>query len=340
MKNWKLKMLPLAVIALMGCSESEEVEIRSTSNINDIHFSLVMEFDENQLEGINLGMASDPENNTLFVASRKDYPLTLSANRETLLAIDLNSNTVLETEFQQSDFITKEVEVTSENVLVFGGQYVNFYNKGSVGDPTSVTHGKILTNFNTATYGDGILIIGGDFFEVESDKVFFWEAAVPEQFSEMAQLPQDRYGADGEVIGETLYVVGGTSDKTQNLASNTIFEVSLSDGQTSNQYTMPFEVEDTFIDKYEEYIIAAGLLKTTNEAEETFGKTSFLGFFNTQDKQFYAFEMNDLQDDFGDGAIGNIAMIQNTLYMLYGKIEFNEAMEPVAKWSLLKADLQ
>ena len=69
--------------------------------------------------------ASAPEN-SLYIANRNGSAV-LNAP-EHIQKYNLGNGKFTEISFEQTDFVTKELQIVNDQLLAFGGQYVNKYN--------------------------------------------------------------------------------------------------------------------------------------------------------------------------------------------------------------------
>jgi hypothetical protein len=339
MKNIKLTFL-LLILTAVSCTSDDSTQTER-NNFENLTFNQIFEFDSNFLEGISMGMANSISENSLYISSRDDYPLVVGSNREQIIKLNLDSGNITEKIYSNSDFITKRLLVSNNQLISIGGQFSNIYDLDIINDPITESHGKILSHFKIVEDNDDTYIIGGDFInQNDSNKIYKWNFGNPQDFIEFSTIPETRYGASGAIINENLYIFGGSSDESLSLPSDKIYIIPLNNPQSIQELNLGISFNETFTQKYNDLIIIAGLQYTYDNQGNIIGKNSILGKFDLNTGVFQEMEHN-LKTLNPDYYIGQMSIINNKLYVVYGFVESNtpSGTSLSSEWSVYSAEL-
>lgn len=338
MKNIKLTFL-LLILTAVSCTSDDSTQTER-NNLDNLTFNQIFEFDSNFLEGISMGMTSSISENSLYISSRDDYPF-VGGNREQIIKLDLDSENITEKIYSNSDFITKRLLVSNNQLISVGGQFTNIYDLDIINDPITENHGKVLSHFKIVENNDDTYIIGGDFInQNDSNKIYKWNIGNPQNFIEFSTIPETRYGASGAITNENLYIFGGSSDVSLSLPSEKIYIISLNNPQNTQELSLGISLNETFTQKYNDLIIIAGLQYNYDDQGNIIGKNSILGKFDLNTGVFQEIEHN-LKTLNPDYYIGQMSIINNKLYVVYGFVESNDPPGTglSSEWSIYSAEL-
>ena len=278
------------------------------------------------------GMVGSSAENSLFIAMRE----TNQNNAERILKINLATNNITEKLFDLSQFVTKRLHIRGNQLIVFGGQYVNTYNLDlSGGDPISVSHGKTLTRFGMTVLDDNVYIIGGDYgaeAEVEAKKIFRWNIDA-ETFSEFTALPETRYGANGTIVDDNLYVIGGRSQFTDySTALTTAYKININNPSNVETFEIDQAINIAFVRRFQNLIYVAGQTYTFDENNQTSAVNPIVAVYNTSDNTYQELNTN-LINTSGFDTIHQMCIVNGKIYIVYG------GPDNGGLWEVLVSDL-
>jgi hypothetical protein len=327
----KKTIFTILVILIMASCTSDDSNKIEENNLNNLQFEVVANFDPNFLEGISMGITNSASENSIYISSRDDYPLVTGTNREQIIKLNLDNGNIIEKQYSNSDFITKRLLISENQLISIGGQFVNTYELDIINDPTTENHQRFLSHFTIANENNTTYIIGGDLTGNNSNKIYEWNPNNPQNFIEFTTLPEPRYGAGSAIINDKLYIFGGSTDNSLENSTDKIYVIPLGSPNVIQELSMNIALSETFVHKYNDNIIVCG---ETNDGH------SIIGIFDTVSEQFEILEHN-LSDINADYKIGQMTILNNKLYLVYG---FVEPLDPPgtglnSEWTILSAQL-
>ncbi|RMB63290.1 hypothetical protein EAX61_02550 [Dokdonia sinensis] len=258
------------------------------------------------------GFAGSYADNSLFVSTRAAVN-----NNNSELVVKYNAETGTEESFlfPQADFVSKQLLVRDDQLVIVGGQYVNRYDLDDLNNPTSELHGKALTRFGTAVQGDILYIIGGGLDNVDPEKIFQYNLETG-QLSDFVSLPEPRFGARGTIVNNKLYVFGGTTTFGGSDAMNTLYIIDIATQQITTE-TMPVSLNYSYVERFQNLIYVAGRIDLRNDEGNNTGRDEFIGVYDTRDGSWTELTTNltGTQDDFV--SIHGMGLFNNRLYIIY-----------------------
>ena len=329
MKNIKSIFFIIAFSAISCSSDDSNQTLQEGTNT--LLFETIVEFDPNFLEGVSMGMTNSVSENSLYISSRNDYPVEVGTNREQIIKLNLVDLNIVETQYSNSDFITKRLFVMNNQLISVGGQFVNTYKLDIVGNPTTESHQKTLSKFKIANEGDTTFIIGGDFTGNDSSKIYKWNPNEPQNYIEFTTLPEARYGAGGVIANNNLYIFGGSTDNQLSNPSDKLYIIPLDSPNSIQELSMDIAINETFVQKHNNNIYISG---------ESNDGNSIIRKFDTTTKTFEVIEHN-LDDINTNHKIGQMSILNNNLYIVYGVVKYSNPPETGinSEWSILSVEL-
>jgi len=311
----------------------------------DFEFSEVASFRSDRIDGGAPGMIGSYSDNSMFIVTRKDFSLDTSDDNEPeqILKFDLTNNEQSESLFANHDFISKQLHIINNQLIVVGGRFINTYNSDLSNTPKSIEHGKNFTRFGMAVQNDHVYIIGGEFEpdntaqNDKANKVYQWNLNT-ETLIEFATLPEPRFGARATVVNDKLYIFGGSTDFFGDPSSE-ILVTSLTDGVDWQVFDMGNAMQFTYVNKYQNLIFIAGKNKgsfSLNQAAE-----SFIGVFDTNTNEFTEINHNlEIFKEADIDAIHQMCLFNDKMYVLYGSgfIPGNP-VEQETDWKIYATDI-
>lgn len=296
---------------------------------NGLNFSLVTSF--NTTNGSILGsegatgFRGSYSDNSFFVVSRDNSQNTGNGSPEQILKYNVDSNTFEENLFYQQQFVSKRLNIINNELVVFGGQFVNTYPLNPNGDATSVfQHDLGLTRFSFAAQGDFGYTAGGDQDNTGSgtapNAIVRSYNYLSNQFQTIATLSKPRFFAGSEVVNNKLYVFGGrpTFPGEGNPDAES-FIIDVNNGSTTS-FAMPEAPYLSYASR-NEHLIYVGYETRIDDGGDAnqFDKQINFGVYNTLDDTFMELPHN--LDDSGQlTTISAITVFNDKLYVLYGDI--------------------
>ena len=313
-----------------------EVSFMTAIPQSGLSFSTAFTFESNAISGIaRAGMTGSFADNSIFIATREDE-LSYS---DRILKFNLDTSNITETLFDSGDYATKRIHVIESQLLVIGGQYITAYALDlSGGDPTSVSHGKTLTRFGTTTLNDNVYIIGGDLNNIEAEKIFSWNIET-NTLSDFSSLPEFKFGADGTIVNDNLYVFGGTITypPSASPSSTTAYKININNPSNVETFQIEQAIDIAFVEKFQNLIYVAGQIYTKDENNEVISNNPTVGVYNTLDNTYQELSTN-LNNTSGFETIHQMCILNGKMYIIYGESgvdnggQFNE-------WEVLVSDL-
>lgn len=259
------------------------------------------------------GFLAAEDQGSLYIASREPNPETTLLG-ERLLRFDVKEETVTPDYLDIIDFVTKEIHIIEDDIIIVAGQHVNTYDLNFESEPTSVPHGLLLSRFGSTLYEGDIYIWGGDLNDVDSDKLKRWNTE-NNSFETIATLPARKAGAHGEVVDDKLYIFGGQEHWVEEPPNDLIiiYDFKNEAFETAN---LPFPVYRTFTDVYKEKIFIAGQIIDNDPFTEDLD--IFFALFDPDDNTIKELETSLSDVDFR--TIHQMAIYENDIYVLYGDV--------------------
>ena len=301
-----------------------------------LNFTQAFTFESDQISNNAPGMIGSYSDNNFYIVTRESGLENGGVFPERILRFDIATNTVTENLFFQSDFVSKQLHIFGDRLVVVGGQFVNDYDINNLGDPISTAHGRSLSRFGTSVQGNDIFIIGGDLDEIEGDQVFRWNLET-QTLDNFATLPEPRSGARSAIIDDNLYIFGGTTAFISGDPSNTIFRVNLNTPTQIDTFELDRNINFTWAHAYQNLIYLAGQIIIEDEDGNQIGREATIGIFNTLDNTYQELDTN-LTNPSGSDTIHQMCIFNNQMYIIYGNQgednggQFNE-------WEVLVSDL-
>ena len=305
-----------------------------TSGLN---FTEAFIYESNSVSSHAPGMIGSYSDNSFYIVNREDELNTGNGAPERIVKYNLDDNTTLESLYFQSDFVSKQLHIQNNQLIALGGQNVNTYNLDFTGDPTTNTHGKMLSRHGVAVLDDDMYIVGGDLNNVESDKIFKW-SITNQTLNEVATMPAARSGARATIVDGKLYIFGGTQEFFGQPAENSIFVYNLSTNSFEDTITMPQGLNFSFVDRYQNLIYVAGQIRLDNDNDGTIDDINiYFGVLNTENNTFQELTSN-LDDSDTLTAIHSMCVFNNKMFVIYGANGIDNGGQ-FLEWSIMSADL-
>ncbi len=309
----------------------------------DLAFSEVLSFRSDRIEGAAPGMIGSYSDNSLFVVTRHDE--TVDKKEEVIHKFDLTNNEQTASYFENDDFISKQLHIVNNELIVVGAKYINNYGSELTDSPNTIPHGKAFTRFGMAVQDDNIYIIGGEFNppstnNEKANKVYKWNL-VTKTLTEFATLPEARFGARATIVNDKLYIFGGSPLFFDGLNSSKILVTSLSDPSNWEVYNMTDRMQFTFVNKYQNLIYVAGKSGLSNSAVDKTTE-SFIGVFDTETNEYTPINNNlETFKEVARDGIQQMCLFNDKMYVLYGSgFEPNNPHEQEQEWKIYATDLK
>lgn len=307
--------------------------------VNGLHFNKVFTFESDGINSHAPSMIGSYSNNSLFFATREDGLSNGWSLPERILKFDINTGSVQENLYYyngDNDYVSKQLHIINNQLIVIGGKFVNTYDLDLSGDPTSTAHGLVITRFGMAVTGDNAYIIGGDMVEyndpADAEKIYKWNIN-DETLTYITDMPEDRFGARGTIVNDKLYVFGGNFKWYEyNIgdANNTIYIYDIKTGNLTTEY-MTTAVRYSCVDKFQNLIYVAGHY-LVSETDWEF----IIAVYNTETNTYQEIPTNLSQE--GRNVIHAMCIFNNKMFVLYGEDgEDNGGQFP--EWSIYAADI-
>lgn len=266
----------------------------------------------------NGGLIGSYSDNSLFLVHRDDTQSDGTANPERILKYNLTDGTQTENLFFQSDFVTKRLNIIDNQLIAFGGQFVNTYDTNLGADPdSSFNHGLFLTRFGLAVQDDNAFVVGTD-FSVEANSNVTRFNYLTDELEVLGALPVARFHAGTELVNNKLYVFGGRVSFSGDTAESESYIYDIDSGASSS-FNLPEAAFNTYAARVENLIYVA--YETRSEAGDpgTFDDDRSINFgvYNTLDDSFVTLSDN-LDDADERSSVHAITIFNGRIYVVYG----------------------
>ncbi len=306
-------------------------------------FTEAFTFQSNGIAGFAPGMVGSYSDNSMFLATRERAFTDGTINPERIIKFNLNDNTSTERLYFSSDFVSKQLHIINNQLKVIGGQRINTYDLALANEPTSsqdyqsllgISSLGGLSRFGSAVQNDNIYIIGGDLSNTYSNTIFEFDVA-SESLTEIATIPEPRFGARTEIVNNKLYIFGGNTEFFTPPAKNTIYVFDIESGDIATE-TLPTALDITYTGKYENLIYVTGQVIEYDENSGQIGNEPFVGVYDTHTGVFTELETNLSSPELE--TIHSMAVFNSKLFVIYG--QYSEVAEgELDTWSVLVADI-
>ena len=306
-----------------------------TPNTNGLVFTEAFTFESGGLTSLAPGLIGSNSDNSLFFATREDASNDGTINPERIIKFNIDNGTTEEYLFYNSDFVSKQLHIINNQLVVIGGQYINTYPLDISSPPNSTTHGLAITRFGMSVVDDDAYIIGGDLTgdglgNYYGEKIYKWSLS-NQSLEFVTDLPEERFGARSAIVNNKLYVFGGTTTfaPTEQSAQNTIYIYDLINGGIVNEQ-MNSEADYTYVDKYENLIYVGGYHRVFDNEGTVIDYAFSIGVYNTEDGTY-----QDLETDLSSEGWKNIygmCIFNGKMYVIYG--DFTSDI-----WQIMSAEL-
>ena len=263
------------------------------------------------------GMKYSRANNTLFV-NTPTLPWVTN-NFEIRTAAYNTSTEVLTTNqfLETDDHPWTNLEVINDVVYNVGGEKIQTFDT-SFGVPTSEFNidipgpGPLALEYGSSSIDGDIYIFGGTLSTFDFSEIGVFRPGVQNTVEVLTTLPVRMPYADGEIIGDILYVFGGFQGVETGSNPNN-FKYNLVTGELS-AFEMPVSISFTSTAVVQNLIYVAGRrqIDTTGNGNSDTLK-SYLGVYDTTTGTFTEIPLDFITDD--DEHIYKVDATENFIYM-------------------------
>ena len=285
------------------------------------------------------GMIGSDSDNSLFIATREDAANNGDNSPERIIKYSFENEKMSDHLYYNSDWVSKQLHIINNQLIVIGGKYVNTYNLDIETDPISVPHGKSFTRFGMSVQNDKAYITGGEFIPIgdndidiiNANKIYAWDIN-NQSLSEVIELPETRFWARSAIINNKIYVFGGIKHLVGfEEPQNTIYIADLNNNNIET-IEMDRAIDVTYVDKYFNLIYIAGTIDLLGLTT-----TPVLGVFDTRTNQYQELSHNlDLKPH---SAIHGMCVFNDKIHVIYGDAKIDDIGQEL-EWSVMSADIK
>jgi len=328
-----------------------------------LNFENVFTYNSNSIQGFAPGMIGSYSDNSLFIVNREDALQQNAINPERIIKFNLDTSESLERLFFNDDFVSKQLHIIDNELLVVGGQFINGYNTDLLNEPSSINHGiehfcpdqQLLTDGITrhgmAVQDNDIYIIGGSLADRQepipdsgiifcgddfADIIYKWDINT-QTLTEFGTLLNRAYGSRGTIVNNNLYVFGGQEYFTSGEIYDTIHIIDLGTGEIDTQQ-LPSPIQFSFVDKIDSLIYVAGHNDIENADGVRIGFDYTLGVFDTQTNTYTTLETNLVQENPFD-TIHQICVFNDNLYVLWGSADTDNDPDELDAYDIMSVPI-
>ncbi|MBV1924722.1 MAG: hypothetical protein KUG68_11920 [Flavobacteriaceae bacterium] len=296
-----------------------------------LNFTEAFTFQSNAISCCAPGMIGSNSDNSLFLVTREDTMSENDISPERIIKFNIDNSSTEENLFFNTDFVSKQLHIINNELVVIGGQYVNTYPLDFSSEPNSTLHGLTITRFGMSVSDEDAYIIGGDLNpELEAEKIYKWSLS-NQTLDYVADLPEDRFGARSAIVNNKLYSFGGTTTfaTSEPAGNDSIYIYDLINGGITTEQ-MTSIAEYTYVDKYQNLIYIAGYHTIYDNEGNSIDYEYSIGVYDTQNGTYQEIE-NDLNPE-GFNNIYGMCIFNGKMYVIFGS--FNSDT-----WQIMTADL-
>jgi len=306
--------------------------------LSGLTFTEAFTFESDGIFSMAPGIIGSYSDNSLFIVTREDGLNNGTGSPERIIKYSFGTGTMEENLFFNSDFVSKQLHIINNQLVVIGGQYVNTYNLDFNGGSSSLLHGLAITRFGMGVTENDAYIIGGDLDIppdgiVEAEKIYKWNI-INQTLNYVTDLPEDRFGARATIVNDKLYVFGGSEVWLSGIYKNSIYIYDLINGSINTE-SMNNAMEYTFVDKFQNLIYIAGRSSIFDANNQLIGFETSLSVYDTENNTFTDISHN--LDTSNNNAIHGLCVFNNKLYIIYGNGETMGGQ--FQEWSLMEATI-
>ncbi|MEZ4778773.1 MAG: hypothetical protein R2786_05250 [Flavobacteriaceae bacterium] len=314
---------------------------------NGLNFTELFTFESSGINGHAPGMIGSNSENSIYIVTREYQGYNGYIFPERIIKYNLGNSEVLENNFDNQDFVSKQLHIINNRLIVIGGQYINDYPLDFSSVPNSMFHGLEITRFGMSILDDKAYIIGGSLeFDpvtqtfINGEKVYSWNLNT-QSLEYVTDLPEERYGARATIINNKLYVFGGmkTFFPLQPDPSNTIFIYDITSGTIDTEF-MSQSFEQTFVNSNQNLTYIAGHKRVEDINGELIGWDFSFATYNTETGVYQEIPHN-LANPNNIYNVWSMCIYNNKMYVIYGDI--TQENDPdngiIPSWSVMVADL-
>jgi len=289
------------------------------------------------LEHFGTGMIGSESDNSFYIAHRGFYN---NAQAQRIIKKDLTSGVETEQIINNNHFAYKKMHLINNQLAVVNSQAVEIYDLGFSGTPMSYPTASQLPSgtglsvvYGTATQGDDVYVIGGN-FGGNPATIYKFNLAT-QTYTTFATLPAGRYGADATIVNNTLYIFGGaTSFPSVQPAQNTIYSIPLNNPSAIQTFQMNNSINVSYVKVRQNLIYIAGIKFVGNTVNGITQRESIIGVFNTVNNTYEELQHN-LNNTSGIKGIEEMCLVGNKMYIIYGDM----LGEGLQDWSIYSATI-
>lgn len=305
-----------------------------------LNFDTVFTIESNGIAGNSPDMVGSLANNSIYIGTREDDLGDPGQTKpERVIKYDRNTGTLSEKLSFQSDFVSKQLIVNDNKLLVVGAKGVNTYNLDILDEPTRQNYLDFddsigLTRFGTAVADDTVYLVGGNIlFPSLADHIYKFDISTG-AISQFAVMPEKRYGARAEIVNDKLYIFGGTETFSAPPAENTIYVYDLHTAELTIE-TMPTNVDVTFTGKLGRLIYVAGSIMI-REGDTVIDENPYMAVYDTDSGTYTELETNLISWE--KETIHAMAIFGDKMFILYGqKLAVQDGR--LQEWTIRAADI-
>ncbi|EDP97473.1 kelch repeat-containing protein [Kordia algicida OT-1] len=270
------------------------------------------------------GMLGSNSQNSIYIAAQDDI------HNQKLIKIDMTTQMQTEVIHEYSHYSDKRIHISGDRLAIVNTLTVDNYNLNSLeflghGTQNGLLDGAIY--FGSAILSDDIYIVGGR-PNADPSRIYKYNMQT-QAYTEFANLPEARYGAEATIVGNSLFVFGGKTVVPffAEPEESTIYIVPLDNPSAVQTLQMTQTAAITFVQARQNLIYIASV------AEVGEGVRNTISVFNTFDNTYQDLSHN-LDSSNPNDTIQGMCLIGNKMYVIYG-----ENVGGLLDWSIYSATL-
>lgn len=303
----KYIIILLASIAITSCTSNQE---NKQVNFNNLSFSDIYTF---QVDTLEMDMISDATQNSIYITYSSNNGL--NENILKLNTLTLNPLEIIhpdDSESREIEIVNNVIYSISANDIIKLDLSLNILSPNSDLGNNAVYHRLIGYN-NTIQLPRGL----NNILEYDvniNDYIFNY-------------FPQSKYKMDGEIINDVMYAFGGGDVTVTPIQATNEIEIYDYLTDTWNTESLPFNVSESFTDKYNNYIFVAG-----NKLDDF--SNGFIGLYDTD---LHTYTTITTSIDFSTKSIRGVTILGNDIYIAY--MDFPNTLPALVDVKIAKASL-
>ena len=308
----KYIVILLASIAITSCTSNQE---NKQVNFNNLSFTDIYTI---QVDTLEMDMISDATQNSIYITYSSNNGLNeniLKLNTSTLNPLEITHPDYSES--REIEIVNNEIYSISSNDLIKLDLNLNIISTNSYfGNNTY--YPRLIGYNNTLQLPRGL----NNILEYDiNTNIYNYPTPI------LTYMFANKNRMDGEIINDVMYAFGGGDMTVTPIQATNEIEIYDYLTNTWNTESLPFNVSESFTDKYNNYIFVTG-----NKLDDF--SNGFVGLYDTD---LHTYTTITTSIDFSTKSIRGVTILGNDIYIAY--MDFPNTLPALVNVKIAKASL-